>query len=1208
MTRQPRGKKHPLVRDGVSQSGRYTPALDPDAAPIEDRTTPDLLAYLGRYSRLLVYTNDQNKPDGDWEDFLLTEPAVPLAIITTSEWERRQKQFEDLAEDAEEKIEEPDALRALLGEMGTAVAALVEELQSWIDLLTDHARLTETVLSPLIESSGEDNVESSVLAGPTGRLVDLVEEMGADIPENDSGFLLAPIADALAALETQLESWPDDRPAELLPLLGDLNQALLEVRSTVVATAQREFDKSLAADGSHKPHVGLLLAFLDLFANSRGEINGLTRRHLDFYYRDVLGLELREAEPDRAAVLIELAKTVDEHKLTAGTGFKAGKDASGTELVYELEEDFVANRAQVAQMRRIFVDLGPGVGRPVRADTVETPAEGETFAPFGGPDLAQADLGFALSSPIFRLSGGERTITISLDLSSSGATPPWSALKSSYGNGDEGALQTDLFDVDLTGEKGWLEGTVESVVLTPDSEDDDEAQLTLTVTPPEGEPVTDYAEDTHAAGISASYPVVRCRLSRTVEPYPHAALDHIEIAGCRLQVDVSELTNLTVQNDLGRLDPARPFHPFGTRPTVGSSLYVGSREALQKPLDSLTVRWAWQDAPADFADYYARYYTGGSPSWTVDVAVLHNRAWKAHDSGENLVSSGTPQTGITVPSTGAHVNLADIEFAPDMGELSEISPELERGFVRFTLTGPSFAFGHENYPLLYTDEVIEKTTRATAAAQTIQPPLLIKKAPLLEEKPEAEQIGEADLASPGAVLGGGGAAEEKELNPPYTPVFQSLSIDYTSSQDVSLSSKGDTSVLEFFHLHPFGANTVSLPVTENPELVPTYDREGYLYLGISDLEPPGNLSLLLQMAEGSGDPFSDMPDSVLWECLTTDGWEELGGEEILRDQTAELRGSGIITIAVPEKATDAGGPVPEDQHWLRVSVDNQREAINDLIGVHAQATSVVFQDNDNDPSHLEEALAAGSISKLKLSDPAVKSVSQPYASSDGRPQEQNESFDRRVSERLRHRDRAVTLWDYERLTLEEFPQLHKAKCLTHTAEDSEHAPGHVTLVVIPDLQNQNAPDPFKPAAGRETLQEVLEFLQARASAFADIQVVNPLYEEVRVTCEVTFTAKTDEGYARAQLNRDLQEFLTPWAFGGEDISFGGSVHGSVIVNFIEERSYVDFLTDFHLTHYVSESGESKLHEEDVQVVSATTSRSILVSHAGHSINKNAGSA
>ena len=47
------------------------------------------------------------------------------------------------------------------------------------------------------------------------------------------------------------------------------------------------FDQKIQENQATKPHFALFLAFLKLFNFAQQDINGLTKRHLDFYYRDV---------------------------------------------------------------------------------------------------------------------------------------------------------------------------------------------------------------------------------------------------------------------------------------------------------------------------------------------------------------------------------------------------------------------------------------------------------------------------------------------------------------------------------------------------------------------------------------------------------------------------------------------------------------------------------------------------------------------------------------------------------------------------------------------------------------------------------------------------------------------------------------------------------------------------------------------------------
>src|SRR4029077_10948625 len=108
------------------------------------------------------------------------------------------------------------------------------------------------------------------------------------------------------------------------------------------------------------------------------------------------------------------------------------------------------------------------------------------------------------------------------------------------------------------------------------------------------------------------------------------------------------------------------------------------------------------------------------------------------------------------------------------------------------------------------------------------------------------------------------------------------------------------------------------------------------------------------------------------------------------------------------------------------------------------------------------------------------------------------------SERLRHKNRAICLWDYERLILEAFPQIYKVKCLNHTCfEPSESgtgiyrelAPGHVTIVTIPNVRVQNLRDPLKPFTSLGLLDEIKGFLEESTSCFAQLHVKNPQFEE-----------------------------------------------------------------------------------------------------------------
>ncbi|NTW50755.1 MAG: hypothetical protein HGB19_13700, partial [Chlorobiales bacterium] len=250
---------------------------------------------------------------------------------------------------------------------------------------------------------------------------------------------------------------------------------------------------------------------------------------------------------------------------------------------------------------------------------------------------------------------------------------------------------------------------------------------------------------------------------------------------------------------------------------------------------------------------------------------------------------------------------------------------------------------------------------------------------------------------------------------------------------------------------------------------------------------------------------------------------------------------------------------------------------------------------------LSAELPKGSITKLVTPDAAVKKVVQPYPTFGGREKETADTFYMWVSERLRHKNRAITLWDYERLILEAFPQIYKVKCLNHTHYEPgdggkpiyrEAAPGHVTIVTIPNLHNHNAIDPLRPYTNLGDLDLIKNFLEQHVSSFVRLHVYNPVFESIRVDFKVKFFAGTDETFYKALLQTELVNFLSPWAFGeGKDISFGGKIYKSSLIDFVEEQPYVDYVTDFKLFHKIGEEPESS----DTDEVSASKAISILVS-------------
>lgn len=903
------------------------------------------------------------------------------------------------------------------------------------------------------------------------------------------------------------------------------------------------------ADGQTPPHLALFAAFAHLYQHPQQAINRITERHRDFQFQDVLRFQPKPACPDRAFLLLELKKGTAPLMVTPEMAFTAGKDASGVELLYKPVRKSLAGQGKVMALHSVYRDARDVYYAPL-ADSSDgqgnTPATAKTgWRAFGGPaalpdhpQLPRAPVGCAFSSPVLRMQEGNRTIRIELHLSGSGSNKAASALSAW-----------------LTGPKGWLGPFVLADELTGN-------QLTLSTTIPVGEAaVVDYDASLHGHAFDAQAPVLQLLLDTDATTH-YADLEPLALVQARITVAVDATQALTLENDYGSLNPKKAFQPFGAQPVKGSRLLVGCEEALAKHLLGLEIRLDWQGAPDDLYGWYENYSRRSRLLNGVHASLSwRDRSGSAGSAGFDLMARG--KDGCTLLKPGApelkpdHRTAAEAPFGRHPAKRAlPAAPATGGGFVTVTLLED---FLHADY---------RKETLANALAQN-----------------------------------------KKVLNEPYTPMVQSISLGYRaqSAQENFSAGAGHASAeLRFFHVGPFGERrehpSLRRAHAGDPRvtLLPGFPDEGELLIGLAGVAAGDGVSLLVQVSEDSADP--DLPPAQpVWSVLAGEYWRTLTAQEIALDTTNQLRASGIVSIALPQQTTTQHGWMPAGLVWLRAAVQKNSAAACKLLCVAANAVEVAFAPNQldqrgNDPAHLAAPLQAGSIAKFKAAQPGVKSVTQPYASFGGSRQESADMLTRRAAERLRHRARCITPWDFERMLLDAFPGVHKVKCIPHASADSWMTPGHVLLVAIPDLRNRNGVNLQKPRVDVDTLARMENYAQRHAGSQVKVKVRSPDYQAVRLDFKVRFMPGCSFNHHRQLLEDALIAALTPWAFDRtREIEFGGRIYRSVLLDLVEELPFVDFVTDFRMRLASDAPGQ------DAAEISAAAPDCILVSDATHTI-------
>ncbi|CAL2090294.1 baseplate J/gp47 family protein [Tenacibaculum sp. 190524A02b] len=983
---------------------------------------------------------------------------------------------------------------------------------------------------------------------------------------------------------------------------------------------------SYEKEGNLTPHLTLFVCFLKLLEFSKKRFNALTKRHLDYFYKDILKIEKLPPKEDKVHILFELAKKVSEQQIVKNTALDAKKDKEGNKLVYQLNKDFIANKASIVSLKSTYNDIYKGeikyssVANSFDGIGKELPETTPFWYPFGYnsseknyTELPSPQLGFSIASPLFYLQEGTRNVSITITfknkIEATGFTPE---------------KIVDCIGVSYSDKKAWQEVSLSKLALPlhvkgkktfqKTNITTNKLQLVITI-PKELPPVVAYNEERLKSNLTTDLPVFRF-LCKTDTKEGHDFFRKIvkkAVKSIQINVAVFEVMSLALENDFGIINPGKPFMPFTSQPIRGGSFEINYPEAFLKKWTDIKVNATWMNTPSSFVSHYIGYKKSFlkkvSKTDYIDGVLIAEEPVKEANQPVDGMTTTDRSTKMVINESDSIIN-SDEDFKATLSlfqkeewkvqdkkvvlfnkqkngsytlntTLTNAKKEIEEDSVIKLTTNQSFL--HILYPILYTLAFTSDNDEAPIP------------------------------------------------NPPYTPLVETISLDYAAEEMVDLEKatedKYKTNRIQLFHNDVFGTYEEHKYLKEQAKvakiiakdtscyLVPDYCHGGELYIGIANIVPLQQVAMLIQVLEGSENPnvatFKGK-QGVSWSVLCNNYWKVLE-EEIIINEVDNFLKSGIVQIKIPEQATTTNTKFSEEVIWIRAKMHKSFDAVCKVFGIHAQATIATFQNNNNELSHLENGLSAETIAKLITRIPQVKGVYQPYSSFGGRPEETDVKYYQRVSERLRHKNRAINLWDYEHIILEEFPEVYRAKCLNHTSKTSFQAPGNVLVIVIPDIINRNVFDIYEPRLSQTTLNKIEKHINNLNGMQVEALVDNAQYERVHVKVSVKFYLEFDENFYKDQLQEDITKLLSPWAFdASENIVFGIELNSSSVIDYIEKLPYVDYLVALEMAK-ISAEDDIQLAEGNKEILKKLTfektmipssPKHILVSSKTHSISTN----
>lgn len=762
---------------GTTQNSRAIPALCADGLAVDARTPRQLLAQTLPTAALFNYYDENATRCGQWNFFYQDVPLVRYAVIAELDLAREEAIFRATLQklgraiDAREEGQRAAAWN-LLDRLLLVYRNINRDAELFNALPTEAgyaATLRQAITGVLAPCYQTVLAWYDWLAAQYARPEGLAPRFSHDAdPQTVPGMRGEWWG---AAADLPFASWPHPE-AEFVRQLTQATWTTKATLAQLVATAQACFESAYREPRELPPHFALYLAFLRQFAGAQAALNQLPARHVDFFYRDVLRLAPAGPVPDTTFVAFEAAPG-GWAELPAGTPLVAGKDADGLPLVYSTLYPTTVSSSALAQIATVYLADGcqPGAtgfyAAPVAAsaDGAGAPLPpGGAWATFGeaqptgpGRTMSDAQIGFALTSPVLHLEEGARTITLLFTFGPSSAT----TVK---------ATPVPRWLVDYSSPLGWA--AVKAMQCTVQYDPSATApvpvslQAVFTLSPGDA-PCVNYDPKILGPGFDSRTPALRvCFLN------PLDWLDGIEagLAASLSQafatasaqtltvtVTANGLCDLVMAGPSGKLvPPGKPIAPFGSPAQAAGRLALGKVEVFRKQLTSLTVNFSWQGLPADaqgLSDYYADYNTlldpvpaplMGNSVYTVGFAALLNREWVTPTPpppppppappppppAVDYLFDWTGRTATPFVADGQLAGtstwtmsaelLAAMNAAPAYGLAGPLDagPAAVTGFLGITLGSPDYVFGQALYPKLVSTIAMDNALVLIANAKT----------------------------------------------------------------------------------------------------------------------------------------------------------------------------------------------------------------------------------------------------------------------------------------------------------------------------------------------------------------------------------------------------------------------------------------------------------------------------------------------------------
>jgi hypothetical protein len=1131
----------------------------------DERSLSDFLKFINKLSQEVIFVDENLKKNGNWFDFFISNELFLLAEIDSFDLLTIEKEKTKIliAFENTHDIKEKEHLTL---QFFYQITQMLKTIDNWYGYSSRFNKQRESTA-----------LELELVSAISYRCKDVFWQLNHINNSFEGRLFFNFVPHEFSGL------WRDEKVSDhLLPIdihPKDLNLDYLikqlvlmhrPVLHTIIRLIERSrflIKESLEKNANHESQIGLLLSFLQLFKHVQEDINRIPERQLLYYYEQILGQKRRAQISDDAHVYAIVDSEVSEILIPEKSIILAGQNQEGFDLKYQVVQSTIVSNLRLVGLSTLFISRNQAIDPGTNFQTVSGiysktinledfsesfPALGEEQRFLGDQEktMEEVDLGFAIASPTLRLKGGERKVSLEFKFLAESYQYFLAMLLSVAKNKQR--LPEEIFyqifknsvHIEYTSENGWH--SLETFEFVPPQDWNTNGFVLRFELSPAEPPVIVYQEDIHGLGYAVNQPILKLIFRSQDTFHPYSFLQFLEMEEVKVEVEVNHLKHLTVHSNYGSLDHSIPFDFLGPSPKMGSYLLIGNDEIFCKQLDELKIGWTFHSLPltGDIAHYFRGYPYGiTNDSFQLSIQALSDFRFMPLDASRaDHVSLFEIKDGqVDEKRVLNTIDLTKLDIFPDYeieeDEIQEKSIDQKTGFIKLELVSPAMGFGFEVYSDVYNKSVTESTNKQI-------------------EKPKEGFY----LDIP---------------NEPFSPLVKDIYIDYKASSTFhflgtkSFKNKDDYHE-NFIQIHPFGKKyLIKNGLVFDKSLMPYFEFQGALFIGLQAPKFPREFSLFFVLGKNDKWSYGEMPQ-LEWSYLSSDHWKSFNNDNLLFDHTEGLTRSGIISFKSPSDISDQNHVMPGSTYWICCKTKNNADLASKISHVYLNGF-LVKGDLQEGIIH-PEVLPPFSVQSFENNIPGILEIVQPLSSIRGRAKESSGDFMVRVSETLRHKNRAITKWDIEKILIQKFQWLGLIKVFGNFGYENHVKPGQLTIVGIPKIDNTDSF--FLPKMTPGQIKEIEGFLHQAISPFVNFKVINPQYEFILVKGKIKFKS-IDTGQLLKTLYNDLLKTICPWFYKDISLVFSNREgKKSEILNFINTRSYVDFITGFSVAHlFMNENGE-----------------------------------